>query len=173
MLHLDVWDRTGEVREFIAQGLTEQWTDWVKGPQTLSDSKKVREYHLDEKKEEALRKIIVKLLDEKVIVRISYAEAKYISPMFVVEKPGRPGEYREIHDLRVVNAWLRSIRYRSDRPDTVQEVAQMGDFATKLDIKGAFQHVMVCKEMRPRENITRIAFFLLGSSFPRGFLRRH
>jgi hypothetical protein len=66
----------------------------------------------------------------------------------VIEKPGRPGEYGEIHDLRVVNAWLLTMRYRSDRPDTVQDVALIGDFATKLDIKGAFQHVKVCRAMR-------------------------
>jgi hypothetical protein len=58
-------------------------------------------------------------LDEKVIVPISHEDAKYISPIFVIEKPGRPGEYREIHDLSVVNAWLLTMRYRSDRPDTM------------------------------------------------------
>jgi hypothetical protein len=71
--------------------------------------------------------------------------------MFVIlkpRKPGKPIEYREIHDLRAVNLWLQTMHFRSDRPDTVQDVAPIGDFATKLDIQGAFQHVRVCKVMR-------------------------
>jgi hypothetical protein len=68
--------------------------------------------------------------------------------MFVVDKPGAgPDEYREIHDLRVVNACLVDMHFRSDRPDTVQDIALMYDWATKLDIKGAFQHVLVSREM--------------------------
>jgi hypothetical protein len=53
--------------------------------------------------------------------------------MFVIlkpKKPGEPQEYREIHDLRVVNRWLQTIRFRSSHPDTVQDVALIRDFAT-------------------------------------------
>jgi hypothetical protein len=52
------------------------------------------------------------------------------------------------------------MHFRSDRPDTVQDVALIGDFATKLDIQGAFQHVRVCKAMR-----AFLCFAFLGSVY--------
>jgi hypothetical protein len=51
-------------------------TDPVKGPEALRKAKKMREYHMDERKTEALRRIMLKLLDEKVIVPIPFDMAK-------------------------------------------------------------------------------------------------
>jgi hypothetical protein len=74
-LHLEVWNRTCGGAGFMTQGLTEAWTDSVKGPATLAKAKRMREYHLDEAKKEALRKCVARLLDERVIVPISYEMA--------------------------------------------------------------------------------------------------
>jgi hypothetical protein len=39
LLHLNVWERTCGGREFMAEGLTEKWTDTVKVPEALRKAK--------------------------------------------------------------------------------------------------------------------------------------
>jgi hypothetical protein len=82
-----------------------------------------------------------------VVIRIKLEDAAYISPSSLVDK--KNGEKRKIIDLRVVNFEQLFWHFRMDTPVTVQLLALPGDWATSLDLKSAFNHLRVSKEMRP------------------------
>jgi hypothetical protein len=87
-----------------------------------------------------------------VVTKISFEDAKYISPSFIVrKKPGPDGvqKWRKIVDCRRVNSEQIVVHFRIDTPETVQQVVQQGDWATSRDLKSAFNHLKVHADMRP------------------------
>jgi hypothetical protein len=135
------------------QGMPALWKDPTESPRRLLELRTTLEYHLDEEREKAYADLVMEELKEGVIVPIPWDQVKFASPMFVIKKPKKLKdaiqEWRKIHDLRTVNAEMIDIHFRMQGPDTVQELAQPGDWATSLDISSAFHHVRVSDELRP------------------------
>lgn len=60
---------------------------------------------------------------------------------FVIPKPHRPGQYRDIWDLRPVNDHLQPRRFRFEGLDTASRLLQRDWWFTTIDLKEAYHHV--------------------------------
>ena len=66
--------------------------------------------------------------------------------LFVVPKAS--GGWRPVLDLSALNIFLRKIRFRMESPTSVREAIRPGDWATSIDLKDAYFHVMVHRAHR-------------------------
>ena len=137
---------------------------------------KPRQRLLDPEKGAALDKLLEEEVKEGIVVKIRFEEVGYLSPIFCVDKKAPPKEretateavtddskpspaptkpqkpekeYRKVVDCRAVNAEMETIHFRMDSPETVQQLAREGDWATSLDLKSAFTHLRVNETLRP------------------------
>ena len=62
-----------------------------------------------------LEKIVAKLLEQEVIREINNSEATFVLPMFLVPKPGQPGEWRFIFDGRELNDRIAAAQHQLRR----------------------------------------------------------
>jgi hypothetical protein len=154
--HLDVWKETCGGEEFMMIGMLPHWKDKeeaLRKLQQLKESKGMsKERQMDQDQREALEEQIKEELQQEIIVRIEYKEVGCLHPVFCVRKKtvkGEKTEWRKIVDCRPANAQMETIHFRMDSPETVQQVAQEGDFATSLDLKSAFNHLRVHESLRP------------------------
>lgn len=66
--------------------------------------------------------------------------------LFVVPKSN--GGFRPVLDLSVLNLFLKPIPFRMESPWSVREGIRPGDFATSLDLRDAYFHVLVHPKYR-------------------------
>ena len=58
-------------------------------------------------------------------------------------------KWRKVVDCRAVNAEQYDVHFSMEGPETVQATMQPNDWMTSLDLKSAFNHLVVAPEMRP------------------------
>jgi hypothetical protein len=68
---------------------------------------------------------------------------RYVTRAFLVDKPGQPGKYRLVIDLRWVNKHLRAQTMRMETLKSLRHLAQEGDFLFSLDLADGFHCVPV------------------------------
>jgi hypothetical protein len=86
-------------------------------------------------------------LEEEIVVQVPHTYQRFPNQVFMVPKNG--GKWRKVGDCRMVNGQQVFIHFRTDGPEVVWVIALLGDLATSLDIKSAFNHIRVSPEFRP------------------------
>ena len=67
--------------------------------------------------------------------------------IFVV--PKATGGWRPVLDLSPLNRYLRRIRFRMETAASIRSAIQSGDWATSLDLRDAYFHVLIHPRFRP------------------------
>jgi hypothetical protein len=132
-------------------GMITYWKDML-SPERLRRLRNGREIHFDEIEEAEFLKLLQEQLDQGIVTVIPFEEAAYISPVFMVpKKADEKGavKWRKVVDCRAVNAEQIDVHFRMEGPETVQAAMLPGDWMTSLDLKSAFNHLVVAPEMRP------------------------
>ena len=66
--------------------------------------------------------------------------------IFVV--PKSTGGWRPVLDLSALNRFIRQVKFRMETPSSVRDSIRQGDWATSLDLKDAYFHVLVHQRFR-------------------------
>ena len=86
------------------------------------------------------------------MVPIPREKVACLCPVFIVEKKsplGQPKKWRKVVDCREVNAEQIDIHFRMEGPETVQRLMLRGDWLISIDLKSAFNHLLVSSAMQP------------------------
>ncbi|KAA6380713.1 MAG: putative Transposon Ty3-I Gag-Pol polyprotein [Streblomastix strix] len=97
-------------------------------------------------------------LRECIIEQIHVAQTKSFNPTFIIPKPHQ--KWRKILDVSALNKAIQTIRFKMNRTDLVRDLVRKGDWATSLDIKSAFHHLIVYQPHRPY-----LAFVAMGKVY--------
>ncbi|KAA6367928.1 MAG: putative Transposon Ty3-G Gag-Pol polyprotein [Streblomastix strix] len=92
-----------------------------------------------EKLEEELR--------ENIIEQIHPEQAKWFNPTFIIPKPH--WKWRKIIDASSLNKEIQMIHFIMNGTDQVRDLIRKGDRTTSLELKSAFQHLIVYPSHRP------------------------
>lgn len=96
-------------------------------------------------KEEEHRRVFAAFVEEglaKGYVEETVSPPTVTSRVFLVPK-GTPGEFRVVVDLRYLNEHQLVPRFKQDGLGAVKEIARKGDWATKVDMKDGFNHLLM------------------------------
>ena len=106
-------------------------------------------------KADALREEISSLLLKGAIVELSRDQSRlgFWSRYFLVQKKG--GGLRPIMDLRALNKHLKRFKFRMLTPASLMKAVRQGDFHCSVDLKDAYQHVLIYP---PHRKFLRFAF---------------
>ncbi|KAA6359251.1 MAG: putative reverse transcriptase, partial [Streblomastix strix] len=99
----------------------------------------VEEIAYTEKLDEELR--------ENIIEQIHPEQAKWFNPTFIIPKPH--WKWRKILDANSFNKEIQMILFRMIGTGEVRDLLRKGDWATSLDLKSAFHHLIVYPPRRP------------------------
>ena len=94
-------------------------------------------------------------------------EQRIRSLLFPVPKRQSP-EFRWCHDGRFVNQSLRQRRIRFETIDSVRNLLQPGDYLTSIDLKSAYQHVVIRKDHRKYFGFSALGQSLRFAAMPFG-----
>jgi len=75
-------------------------------------------------------------------------DSRFISRAFLVPKPGQPGKWRMVFDLRHVNSHLRELLCRMETLKKLQHLAQKEDYMFSIDLEDGFYCVPIHKDDR-------------------------
>jgi hypothetical protein len=150
ILHLPWWAATCGGVEFMRMGMTHDWSetdpppDWLTNP----DPPRYYEYTGDPTHEEAFWKLVKEELDQKLIRIVHHNFVKLYNPSFPVPKKGSDS-WRKVLDLRVLNLFQKDIHFKMEGPEDLIQMARKDDYATSLDLKNAFNHLIVHEDLQP------------------------
>ncbi|KAA6394108.1 MAG: putative Transposon Ty3-I Gag-Pol polyprotein [Streblomastix strix] len=82
-----------------------------------------------------------KELRENIIEQIHPEQAKWFNPTFVI--PKRHQKWRKILDASSLNKEIQTIHFKMNGTDQMRDFIMKGDWATSLDLKSAFHHLIV------------------------------
>jgi hypothetical protein len=86
-------------------------------------------------------------LREGIVRQVTAAECRFLSPAFLVPKKG--GEWRKVLDCRQLNKFIADRTFQMEDARTAAAVIEREHFAVSIDIKTAYHHIPVAKEMQP------------------------
>ena len=106
-------------------------------------------------KADALREEISSLLHKGAIVELTRDQSRlgFWSRYFLVQKKG--GGLRPILDLRALNKHLKRFKFKMLTPASLMKSVRQGDFHCSVDLKDAYQHVLIYP---PHRKFLRFAF---------------
>ncbi|KAA6393727.1 MAG: putative reverse transcriptase [Streblomastix strix] len=100
---------------------------------------RVEEIAHTEKWEEELR--------EKIIEQIHSEQAKWFNPTFIIPKPHQ--KWRKILDASALIKEIQTIHFKMNGTDQVRDLIRKGDWASSIDLKSVFHHLIVYPPHRP------------------------
>ena len=164
---LEVWEQTCGGREFMFVGMLPFWSD-EQAPERLKVLRdRVRkEYPFDQIREAAFQTLLQEEIREGIVSRVPPWFVKFLCPVFMVPKKG--GKWRKVVDCRLLNEQQMYIHFRMQGPEVVQQIALLGDWATSLDIKAAFNHIRLHASFRPYLCFSHRGVFYAYNSMPFG-----
>jgi ribonuclease HI len=133
--------------ELVLRGITAEWKDG-QAVERLRRLRRPEVYRCSPKMVTEYMKLLDEELKEGIVVEIKEEEAKWINPTFLVPK-GRTGKYRKVLDCKVLNDQIADVHFTMDGAETVCDLIRPDDWATSIDIQGAFNHVPVDREFQP------------------------
>jgi hypothetical protein len=145
LLYLDVWEATCGGAEFMRRGVLGYWKDPVASPARLKAEKGGYQRKFSAAEEIEFLKPLQKQLDDGTVVVVPNGWPFYTCPIHIVPKKG--GKWRLVWDGRAINAEQLSLHFRMEGAETVQCILMKGDWATKIDLESAFNHVWVSDAM--------------------------
>ena len=142
---LPAWEAAGtpaKVLRWLREGIR---LPWIRGPP--------RPFHrgvsfkgLEAEKERQLLEQLQALLDVGAVE--PGRRARWVSQAFLVPKPGSPGKWRLVVDLRHINQYLRKMLCRYETLKKLRHVMREGDWMLSLDLQDGFYTVGVHEEHR-------------------------
>jgi hypothetical protein len=145
--HLDMWRLTCGGHRFMEMGMRTYWKDNVESPRKLRAAQRGYQRNLNPQERKELGKILKQELVDGSIRQVHPSFLAYISPIGIV--PKKNGKWRMTWDGRVVNDEQLTIHFKMQTAESVQNVMLPGDFATSIDLKNAFYHMIVDESMQP------------------------
>jgi hypothetical protein len=127
-------------------GMRCYWRDRQLSPARLREKQGGKQRKFSPEEEREFYKLLQEEIEQGIVVEVPNWYPAYTSPVHIV--PKKDG-WRKVWDGRMVNAEQVDIRFRMEGPETVQCLMQRGDWATSINLKSAFNHVWVSKEMQP------------------------
>jgi hypothetical protein len=94
-------------------------------------------------------------------------DLRWCNPSFLVPKPG--GEWRKVVDCRRLNAYMKDKRFKMENLETALKMARKGDYATKIDITSAYNHVPVQENFRSYLGFSFAGAYYTYLTMPFGF----
>jgi hypothetical protein len=164
--YLKTWQATCGGETFIALGMRSYWKDAMKSPERLRNLPRPKEYKFTSQQEAEFQKLLNDEIEQGIVIEVPWNYPAYLSPVFMVIKKG--GEWRKVIDCRTINAEQVDIHFCMDSPETVQRLMIPGDWATSLDLKSAFNHLIVDEAMRPFLCFTREGRYYAYRAMPFG-----
>jgi hypothetical protein len=158
LLHLPRWKSTCGGEEFMKIGMTHYWREDLPPPNPNLLLVPPQHYKLDKIKEEALATLLQEELDQDVIVQVHHSAVRLYNPIFPVPKPGN--KWRKILDNTALCNLQKDIHYKMENEENIISMALPNDWATSLDLKSAFNHLLVQEDVRPY-----LAFSFRGKSY--------
>jgi hypothetical protein len=144
---LHMWRTTCGGDTFMGLGMLTYWKDEVESPKRLRALKKGKQRKFSPEEDKQFAKLLREEIEQDIVKEIPESQVAYSSPVGIVPKKG--GEWRKIWDGRVVNDEQVAIHFRMEGVETVQRLMRIGDWATSIDLKSAFNHLRVHPSMRP------------------------
>jgi hypothetical protein len=114
----------------------------------------------------AYRELLAQELEQKIVQRVEKQDLRWCNPSFLVPKPG--GEWRKVVDCRMLNEFVKDRRFKMEDLETALKMARKGDYATKIDIKLAYNHIPVQKSFMPYLGFTFAGSFYTYRTMPFG-----
>ena len=87
------------------------------------------------------------LLEKGAITPVDDNSPGYYSRLFTV--PKKTGDWRPVLDLSQLNTYLRRISFKMESIKNIRLDIQPGDWATSIDLKDAYFHILVHPKRRP------------------------
>jgi ribonuclease HI len=139
------WERIGAT-DALLKGARAEWKD----PSTLQELHN-RPWPPPFKgtplQQHAYEEELRKELAEDIVEPTTRDRVRWLNPTFLIEK--RPGEWRKILNCVVLNAFIRDKRVKMEHVEAICAMSCGGEWATTLDIKSAYSHVLVDDELKP------------------------
>ena len=84
---------------------------------------------------------ISSLLQKEAVEEIKDHSPGFFGRLFCVPKSS--GGFRPVLDLSALNKFLKKIRFRMETVSSVRAAIRPGDWATSLDLKDAYFHILI------------------------------
>lgn len=92
---------------------------------------------------------VQRLLKSGVLEKVEVGQALFVSPIFVVPKPGQPGKWRLIHDLRWLNEHcVPALKFKQEKIGNLEYLACPGDEMISWDMLDGFYMVGIHPDHR-------------------------
>ena len=93
-----------------------------------------------------LREQLQILITKDAVEEVHDHSPGFYSRLFLAPKKG--GEWRPVIDLSTLNRFMVSPHFKMETPTSILQATQPGQWATSLDLKDAFFHIMIAKPHR-------------------------
>ncbi|KAA6374039.1 MAG: hypothetical protein EZS28_030436, partial [Streblomastix strix] len=143
--YLETWKLVGGV-EFIQIGFFFLFKNEERGKR-LQEKLRICPFSGSTEEEIAYAEKLQEELRENVIDQIHPEQAKWLNPTFIIPKPHQ--KWRKILNASALNKEIQMIHCKMNGTDQVRNLIRKGDWATSLDLKSAFHHLIVYPSHRP------------------------
>ena len=107
----------------------------------------IKNYHIKSKIEREFLKSEINRLLGLGYIKQCLNKPEFVSPIGCVKKKGKD-KYRLIHDLRVLNSYCSSKRFKQEDIRVVEQIIKPKDYLTSIDLKDGFFHIKVHKDFQ-------------------------
>ncbi|KAA6353491.1 MAG: hypothetical protein EZS28_050982 [Streblomastix strix] len=101
--HIQAWEQIG-VQDIILKGISSDWIS-EESPHWLDSHKYIPPYKQNQVQRSALETLILKELQENIIVEVNGNQLKWLNPIFAIPKKGKAG-WRKIINCKRLNSHL-------------------------------------------------------------------
>ncbi|KAA6365103.1 MAG: putative reverse transcriptase, partial [Streblomastix strix] len=143
---IQAWEQI-KAQDIILKGISADWIS-EESPQWLDCHKYIPPYKQNHIQSSALETLILKELQENIIVEVNGNQLKWLNPIFAIPKKGKAG-WRKIMDCKRLNSHLQCNHFKMEDIKTLRELIRPGDWIIKLDLESAFNHITVEPNFRP------------------------
>jgi ribonuclease HI len=141
---LDEWRKINADKR-ILKGVTPEWR-YTGADRVLQHLRWPKQFRGSLQQKLAYAELLKEELQEEIVEQVDKRQLKWCNPSFLVPKSS--GGWRKIVDCRTLNGLLKDKGFKMEGFDTALQLAKTGDWATKLDIKAAYNHIPVQKSFR-------------------------
>ncbi|KAA6391777.1 MAG: putative reverse transcriptase [Streblomastix strix] len=145
MNHLDAWRKIG-AEQLLKQGI---WVEWA-SPQSVKQLQNSINQSLQTTNYQqmtVLESLINNELQQKVIIEVKQEQLRWINLIFARSKKKGKGRWRKIMDSSELNKHLVSYDFKMDDIQTLRQLARNQDWAIKIDLESAYNHVPVSRNL--------------------------
>ncbi|KAA6369410.1 MAG: putative reverse transcriptase [Streblomastix strix] len=137
--YLGTWKLVKGV-EFIQKGFFLQFKS-EDSEKRLHEKLRICPFSSSKEEEIAYIGKLAEKLREIIVEQIQTDQAKLFNPTFIIPKLHQ--KWRKILGANSLNMEIQMIHFKMNRTDQVRDLIRKGDWATNLDLKSAFHHLII------------------------------